>query len=57
MKLDPDTTQDVDTGGVGVWFQSKEVAEESDGWRNSKESFTEMNKHRKMEDGVGIQMV
>jgi hypothetical protein len=57
MKLDPDTTQDVGTSSVGVWFQSEEVPKESNGRQNSKESFVEMNKHRKMEDGVRIQMV
>jgi hypothetical protein len=34
------------------WGQFEEVAEESDGRWNSKESFTKMNKYRKMEDGA-----
>jgi hypothetical protein len=56
-KLDPGTTQDVGFGGARVGFQFEEVVEESDGRWNSKESFAKMNKYRKMEDGVGIQMV
>jgi hypothetical protein len=40
-----------------VGFQFEEVAKESGGRWNSKESFAKMNKNRKMEDRVGIQMV
>ena len=40
-----------------MWLQTKEVTKERKRRRNSKESFTKMNKNRKMKDSIGGKMV
>ena len=40
-----------------MWFQTEEVMEERKRRRNSKESFTKMNKNRKMKNNIGSKMV
>ena len=56
-KLNPATTKNMGVITVGLGFQTKEVAEERKRRGNSKESFTKMNKNRKMEDVIGSKMV
>ena len=56
-KLNPTTTKNAGFFSAGLRLQTKEVAEKRKRRRNSKESFTEMNKNRKMEDGIGSKMV
>ena len=40
-----------------MWFQFKEIAEQSDGKEDAKESFTEMNEDWQMQDEIWVQMV
>ena len=51
-KLDPAATKNTGVFAVGLRFQTKEVAKKRKRMGNSKESFTEMNENRKMEDGI-----
>ena len=57
MKLNPTAAKNVGIFTAGLRLQTKEVTEKRKGRRNSKESFTEMNKNRKMENGIGSKMV
>ena len=52
-KLNPTATKNVGIFTAGLRLQMKEVMEKRKRRRNSKESFTEMYKNRKMEDGIG----
>ena len=56
-KLNPAATKNIGVIAAGLWLQTKEVMKERKRRRNSKESFTKMNKNRKMEDGIGSKMV
>ena len=51
-KQDPTAAKNIGFFTVGLRLQTKEVAEKRKRRRNSKESFTEMNKNRKMEDDI-----
>ena len=51
-KLDPTVTKNIGFFTAGLRLQTKEVAEKRKRRRNSKESFIEMNKNRKMEDDI-----
>jgi hypothetical protein len=53
MKLDPAATKNMGVVTAGLGFQTKEVAKERKGRRNSKESFTKMNKNKEIEDNIG----
>ena len=57
VKLNPAATKNIGVFAAGLRLQTKEVTEERKRRRNSKESFTKMNKNRKMEDGIGSKMV
>ena len=57
VELNTDTPQNTWICGVQVWFQFEKVAEKSDRRLDAKENFTEMNKDRKMQDGVRVQMI
>jgi hypothetical protein len=57
VKLHPAATKNMGVVTIGLGFQMKEVAKERKGRRNSKESFTKMNKNREMEDNIGSKMV
>ena len=57
VKLNPTATKNIGVFAAGLRLQAKEVMEERKRRRNSKESFTEMNKNRKMENGIGSKMV
>ena len=52
-KLNPTAAKNIGVFTAGLRLQTKEVTEKRKRRRNSKESFTEMYKNRKMEDGVG----
>ena len=52
-KLNPAAVKNIGVFTTGLRLQTKEVMEERKRRRNSKESFTEMYKNRKMEDGIG----
>ena len=52
-KLDPTAAKNIGFFTTGLRLQTKEVAEKRKRRRNSKESFTEMYKNRKMEDSIG----
>ena len=56
-KLNPTATKNIGVIAVGLWLQTKEVTKERKRRRNSKESFTKMNKNRKMKDNIGSKMV
>ena len=56
-KLNPTATKNIGVIVVGLWLQTKEVAKERERRRNSKESFTKMNKNGKMKDSIGSKMV
>ena len=51
-KLNPAAAKNIGVFAAGLWLQTKEVTKERKRRRNSKESFTEMNENRKMEDGI-----
>ena len=51
-KLNPAVAKNIGVFTAGLRLQTKEVTEERKRRRNSKESFTEMNENRKMEDGI-----
>ena len=53
VKLNPTATKTIGVFTVGLRLQTKEVTEERKRRRNSKESFTKMNKNKKMEDSIG----
>ena len=52
VKLNPTATKNVGVFTAGLRLQTKEVTEKRKRRRNSKESFTEMYKNRKMEDSI-----
>ena len=52
-KLSPAVAKNIGVFTAGLRLQTKEVMEERKRRRNSKESFIEMYKNRKMEDGIG----
>jgi hypothetical protein len=56
-KLDPTATKNMGVIAAGLGFQMEEEAKERKGRRNSKESFTKMNKNREMENNIGSKMV
>ena len=56
-KLNPAATKNIGVFAAGLWLQTKEVTKERKRRRNSKESFTKMNKDRKMKDDIGSKMV
>ena len=56
-KLNPTTTKNVGFFAAGLGFQMKEVTKERKRRGNSKESFTKMNKDRKMKDSIGSKMI
>ena len=56
-KLNPAATKNMGVIAVGMRLQTEEVTEERKRRRNSKKSFTKMNKNRKMEDSIGSKMV
>ena len=56
-KLNPAATKNIGVIAAGLWLQTKEVTKERKRRRNSKESFTKMNKNRKMKDIIGSKMV
>jgi hypothetical protein len=47
-ELNPTTTQRRNIITPRVWFQTKEIMKQGDGRDDSKEGFTEMNKHRQV---------
>jgi hypothetical protein len=51
-ELNPTTTQRRNNITSGVWFQTKEITEQGDGRGDSKEGFTEMDKHRQVKDTI-----
>ena len=51
-KLNPIATKNIGVFTAGLRLQAKEVMEEAKRRRNSKESFIEMYKNRKMEDNI-----
>ena len=53
MKLNPAATKNMGVIAAGLGFQTKEVTKERKRRRNSKKSFTKMNKNRKMKDSIG----
>ena len=56
-KLDPTATKNIGFFTAGLRLQTKEVAEKRKRRRNSKESFTKMNKDRKVKDCIGRKMI
>ena len=52
-KLNPVAAKNIGVFTAGLRLQTKEVTEERKRRRNPKESFTKMNKNRKMEDSIG----
>ena len=56
-KLNPAAAKNIGVFAAGLRLQTKEVMEERKRRRNSKESFIEMYKNRKMEDDIGSKMV
>ena len=56
-KLNPTATKNMGVIVVGLWLQTEEVTKETKRRRNSKKSFTKMNKNRKMKDSIGSKMV
>ena len=57
MKLNPAATKNMGVIAVGLGLQTKEVTKERKRRRNSKKSFTKMNKNRKVKDNIGSKMV
>ena len=57
VELNNSTPKNTWTCGVRVWSHFEKVAKYSDRWGDAKESFTEINKDRKMQDGVRVQMI
>ena len=57
MKLNLVATKNMGVIAVGLWLQTKEVTKEGKRRRNSKKSFTKMNKNRKMKDSIRSKMV
>ena len=53
-ELNTSTPQNTWICGVRVWFQFEKIAEKRDRRGDAKESFTEMNKNQKMQDGVSV---
>ena len=51
-KLNPTAAKNIGVFTAGLRLQTKEVVEKRKRRRNSKESFTEMYKNRKMEDDI-----
>ena len=56
-KLNPAATKNMGVIAVGLGLQMEEVTKERKRRRNSKKSFTKMNKNRKMKDSIGSKMV
>jgi hypothetical protein len=56
-KLDPTATKNMGVITAVFGFQTEEVTKERKERRNSKESFTKMDKNREMEDSIGSKMV
>jgi hypothetical protein len=56
-KLDPAATKNMGVVTAGLGLHTEEVAKERKRRRNSKESFTKMNKNREMEDIIRSKMV
>ena len=56
-KLNPAATKNTGVFVAGLGFQTKEVAKERKRRGNSKESFTKMNKDRKVKDCIGSKMI
>ena len=46
MELEPGSADCSRSNIAGLWFQTKEIVEESEVWRNTKEGFIEVNKDR-----------
>jgi hypothetical protein len=57
MKLNPIATKNMGVIAAGLGLQTEEVTKERKRRRNSKKSFTKMNKNRKMKDNIGSKMV
>ena len=57
MKLNPAATKNMGVIAAGLGLQMEEVTKERKRRRNSKKSFTKMNKDRKMKDIIGSKMV
>ena len=56
-KLNPTATKNAGVIAARLGLQMKEVTKERKRRRNSKESFTKMNKDKKMKDSIGGKMV
>ena len=56
-KLNPAATKNTSVFTAGLRFQAKEVTKERKRRGNSKESFTKMNKDRKVKDCIGSKMI
>ena len=57
MKLNTTATKNMGVIAAGLWLQTEEVTKERKRRRNSKKSFTKMNKYGKMKDNIGSKMV
>ena len=57
MKLNPVANKNMGVIAAGLGLQTEEVTKERKRRRNSKKSFTKMNKNRKMKDSIGSKMV
>ena len=57
VELNNSTPKNTWICGVRVRFQFEKIAEKSDRWGDAKESFTEINKNQKMQDGVRVKMI
>ena len=56
-KLNLAATKNMGVIAAGLGLQTEEVTKERKRRRNSKKSFTKMNKNRKMKDSIGSKMV
>ena len=56
-KLNPAATKNMGVIVAGLWLQTEEVMKERKRRRNSKKSFTKMNKNKRMKDNIGSKMV
>ena len=56
-KLNPTTTKNTGFFTAGLGFQAKEVTKQRKRRGNSKESFTKMNKDKKVKDCIGSKMI
>ena len=56
-KLNPAATKNMGVIAAGLWLQTEEEMKERKRRRNSKKSFTKMNKNRKMKDSIVSKMV